>query len=51
MAAAPANEKQAFAVLLFFEYTCFELRDRSTSANQSVTLAKFLSRTKLGFEI
>ena len=49
-AAAPANEKQAFAALFFF--TSFELRDQSTSGYQSVTLAKaFLSRTKMGFEI
>ena len=49
-AAAPANEKQAFAALFFF--TSFELRDQSTSGYQSVTLAKaFLSRMKMGFEI
>ena len=52
-AAAPANEKQAYAALFFF-FTCSELRDRSTSElqYQSVTLAKsFIFRTKLGFEI
>ena len=50
-AAAPANEKQAFAALFF--HHCFGLRDQSTSGYQSVTLAKlFLSRTKkMGFEI
>ena len=49
-AAAPANEKQAFAALFFF--TSFELCDQSTSGYQSVTLAKsFLSWTKMGFEI
>ena len=49
-AAAPANEKQAFAALFFF--TSFELRNQSTSGYQSVTLAKsFLSRTKMGLEI
>ena len=49
-AAAPANEKQAFAALFFF--TSFELHDQSISGYQSVTLAKsLLSRTKMGFEI
>ena len=46
-AAAPANEKQAFAALIFFTCTSFEefeLRDQSTSGYQSVILAKsFLS--------
>ena len=47
-AAAPANEKQAFAALFFF--TSFERRDQSTSGYESVILAKsFLSRTKMGF--
>ena len=35
-----------------FFFTCSELRDRSTSENQSVAFAKsFLSLTKLGLEI
>ena len=44
-AAAPANEKQAFAALFFFtSFEEFELRDQSTSGYQSVTLEKsFLS--------
>ena len=41
-AAAPANEKQAFAAL-FYLFKGFELRDRLTSEYQSVSLAKPLS--------
>ena len=49
-AAAPANEKQAFAALFFF--TSFELRDQSASGYQTDTFAKsFLSRTKMALEI
>ena len=49
-AAAPANEKQAFAALFFLHQ--FRASQSIDVGYQSVTLAKlFLSRTKMGFEI
>ena len=47
-----AGQQEAGLCRTCFFFTCSELHDRSTSAYQSVTLAKScLSRRKLGFEI